>query len=193
MTRAEQELDTLVQISQILGDDLQLNEVFQRAMALLVDRLHIQRASLVVQEPGSDQFRTIASVGLTPAEQERGRYALGEGVTGKVLATGDMAVIPDVSRHGQFLNRTGSRAMDPAAAGAVPTSFICVPIKDADRWVGAVSFDKPFESDEQLAADARLLQVVAGAFAQAIRIHHLVQLEKDQWLEENQRLRDNLR
>src|SRR5690606_30190397 len=32
----------------------------------------------------------------------------------------------------------------------------------------------------------------AGAFAQAIRLHQLVQREKDHWLAENQALRDNL-
>ncbi len=99
MTSAEQELDTLLGISQILGDNLRLDEVFQRAMALLTERLHIQRAALIVQEPGSDHFSTIAAVGLTADEQERGRYALGEGVTGQVLASGEMAVIADVSQH----------------------------------------------------------------------------------------------
>lgn len=193
MAKPEQELDTLLQISQILGDDLQLEEVFQRAMSLLSERLHIERAALILQELDSDNFRTIVSVGLTPDEQELGRYALGEGVTGQVLASGEMAVIADVSQHDQFLNRTGSRQMGTGNADHVQTSFICIPIKDGDRYVGAVSFDLPFVDHDTLTANARLLHIVAGMFAQTIRIHHLVQLEKDQWLEENERLRDNLR
>lgn len=193
MTQAEQELDILLSISQILGDGLELNEVFKRAMSLLVDRLHIQRAALVLQDPGSEQFRTVASIGMTPAEQERGRYDLGEGVTGRVLATGQMAVIPDIASSDDFLNRTGSRQLDNSENGGRQISFVCVPIKDGEQYVGALSVDLPSDNSERLDAHARLLQIVAGCFAQTIRIHQLVQLEKDQWHEENQRLRDNLR
>ena len=97
MDRAEQELDILEEISQILGDGLELSQVFQRAMSLLSTRLDIQRAALVLFDQASDQLRTVASVGLTSAEQDRGRYALGEGVTGRVMETGIPAIIPDVS------------------------------------------------------------------------------------------------
>ena len=208
MERSEQELDILERISQILGGGLQLSEVFQRAMALLSERLHIQRAALVVLDPATEQLQTVASVGLTPAEQQRGRYAVGEGVTGQVLASGEAAVIPDVSQHPEFLNRTGARQLAEAggahaeAAPAVndpppdhdgqPLSFICVPITDGDSHVGAISVDKPLESEDQLHADARLLKIVAGSFAQAIRIHNLVRLEREQWLAENEQLKDNL-
>ncbi|MEX0654528.1 MAG: sigma 54-interacting transcriptional regulator [Phycisphaeraceae bacterium] len=200
MDRAEQELDILEQISQILGDGIELSQVFQRAMAVLTDRMDIQRAALVLLDRTSDQLRTIASYGLTAAEQERGRYAIGEGVTGQVLATGQPAVVADIAHHPEFLNRTGARQLKdkanaPAAdldAPASPTSFICVPIRDGDENVGTLSVDKPFVSDARLQADARLLKIIAGSFAQAIRIHNLIQVEKDEWLAENRALKDNL-
>ena len=174
-------------------------------MAMVSDRLGIERAALVVLDRATDQLRTVASVGLTPAEQARGQYAIGEGVTGQVLATGKPAVVEDVSTHPDFLNRTGARqvaggraggrggAGGGAGGGGGGTAFICVPIFDADECVGTISVDKPFSGAEQLQADARLLKIIAGSFAQAIRIHNLVQLEKDQWLEENEALKDNLR
>ncbi len=148
MSRSEQELDILERISQILGGGLELSEVFQRAMSLLSERLNIQRAALVVLDRSSDQLRTIASVGLTPAEQQRGTYAVGEGVTGQVLATGEPAVIPDIAEHPEFLNRTGARKLtdtpdgSPAAApqaanpNSRPLSFIGVPVSDGEQYVG---------------------------------------------------------
>ena len=209
MTRYEEELDTLEQISQILGDGLDLRQTFGRAMSLLGQRLHMQRAALGLLDRATDQIRTIAGVGLTQAEQERGRYAIGEGVTGRVLQTCRPAVIADVATHPDFLNRTGARRLGNGSAGGEQTenasspdsspeahhsklAFLCIPIRDGDECVGVISVDKPFESDERLQADARLLKIVAGSIAQALRVHHLVQLEKDQWLAENQRLRDNL-
>jgi Nif-specific regulatory protein len=214
MDRAEQELDILEEVSQILGETLELSEVFQRAMRVLTHRLGFQRAALVLLDRSKDQLRTIAAVGLTPAEQDRGRYAIGEGVTGKVMATGQPAVIPDIAKHPNFLNRTQSRptpgnpapgSPGTAASAAVPhgagggsaetgpLSFICVPIREGDQVVGTISVDKPFESTDLLDDDARLIRIIARLFAQAVRIHHLIQLERDEWLAETEQLRSNLR
>jgi Nif-specific regulatory protein len=208
MDRAEQELDILEQISQILGGTLELGDVFGRAMSVLSERLHVQRAALVVRDHATDTLRIVASVGLTPAEQERGRYALGEGVTGRVMQTGQPAVVPDVSRDPGFLNRTGARKLADGdkppprpdadadadvSAEARPLSFICVPVRDGDAVVGAISIDKPFDNQGRLDADARLLKIIAGSFAQTLRLHNLMQVEKDQWLAENQQLKENLR
>ena len=174
-------------------------QLFQRAMKLVSDQLGIDRAALVLWDQASEVLRTVASVGLTPAEQERGRYARGEGVTGRVLATGEPAVIPDISKHPDFLHRTrgpgskGPAVDESAATSGVGISFICVPIKDGEQYVGAVSIHKPFESQAQLSADARLLKILAGSIAQTLRIHNLIQVEKDQWLAEKKELTDNLR
>lgn len=193
MSRHEQELDILEKISQILSDGLEVGEVFQRAMSLLSDSLNIQRATLLLWDRTADQLKIAAAVGLTAAEQERGRYAPGEGVTGRVIQTGQPAVIADIARHPDFLNRTGARHLAESGATQTPTSFLCLPLRDGEKCIGAISIDKPFTTDEQLQSDARLVKIVAGAFSQVIRIHSLVQMEKDEWLAETQQLRDNLR
>src|SRR5690554_2586059 len=109
MDRSEQELDILEQISQILGDGLELTQVFRRVMLVLNERLGVERAALVLRDELSDQLRTVAAVGLSDEEIARGRYAPGEGVTGRVIATGRPQIIRDVSLHPEFLNRTGAR------------------------------------------------------------------------------------
>jgi len=217
MSRHEQELAILEQLSQILSSGLELRQVFQRAMGLLSERLAIQRAALVLWDRTHEQLETVASIGLSDEERRRGRYALGEGVTGQVLETGEAAVISDISQHPDFLNRTGARNLageqEAGAAtaapatprsdsagrggsaddgGSSPISFICVPIQDGQEYVGAISVDLPYRDEQQLQADARLLRIIAGSFAQAVRIHHLVQLEKDQWLAEKEELKSNL-
>ncbi|MCC7407113.1 MAG: GAF domain-containing protein, partial [Phycisphaeraceae bacterium] len=136
MTRAEHELDILEKISQLLGETLELGQVFQRAMALLSESLNVQRASLALWDDSIEQVRIVAAIGLTREEMQRGRYALGEGITGKVLATGKPHVTPDIHRDPAFLNRTGSRPTPkPGDPATPPTSFICVPVKDGDRHV----------------------------------------------------------
>ncbi len=193
MDRAEQELDILERLSQILGDGLELKQVFQRAMTLMSERLNIQRASLVLSDETSEQLRIIAAVGMTLEEISRGRYSPGEGIIGRVVATGQPRIIPDLAQDPDFLNRTGARSLNAAGPRQPPLSFICVPVKVAERLVGAISIDKQFVDDPTLYADARLLTIIAGSIAQTIRIHQMMQVEKDQWSAENQALRDNLR
>ncbi len=188
MNRSEQELDILEQISQILGSGLELGQLFQRVMALLTQKLHFERAALIMLDEATEQARTVASIGLTVDEVQRGRYGPGEGITGRVMTTGLPQVIPDVAAEADFLDRTGAGAQ---AAGR-PTSFVCVPVKDADRTVGAISVHKPYLDEATLAADARLLTIIAGSIAQTVRIHHVMQVEKDRLLDENQQLRGNL-
>ncbi|MDX1681878.1 MAG: sigma 54-interacting transcriptional regulator [Phycisphaeraceae bacterium] len=195
MERSEQELNTLEEISQVLGESMELDEVFQHAMALLSERLGIQRASLVLRDEATEELEIVAAIGLTPEQMRKGRYAPGEGVVGKVVASGEPEIVPDISRHPDFLNRTGVRDLDENDEGKrpEPIAFICVPVRDGEQVVGAIGADKPYVDEASLASDARLLKIVAGSIAQTIRIHHLVQREKDELLAENEQLRDSLR
>jgi Nif-specific regulatory protein len=96
-----------------------------------------------------------------------------------------------------FLNRIGNRPTRTPADGAAPSaerfSFIAVPVKSGDHTVGTIAVEKPFVSDQDLRASVRLFTIIAGSIAQTIRIHDMVQVEKDQFLAENQALRDTLR
>lgn len=124
---------------------------------------------------------------------QRGRYAWGEGVTGRVMVTGQPEVIADVRKHPEFLNRTDSRSIrDKDDGHNQAISFICVPVKDGDQYVGAISADKPLVNEASIEADTRLLTIIAGSFAQTIRLHHQAQIQTDRLLAENQQLRDNL-
>jgi len=201
MSNTEQELDILLEVSQILSEGLELSQVFQRAMSALGKRLDMHTASLVLWNPAAEQYRIVAAVGMTAEQMARGRYAPGEGITGQVLENGEPAVVTDVTQHPAYLDRIGNVAggsekdsnVSDDSGGAPPTSFICIPVRDGDHWVGVISVHKPITQEATLQAEARLIQIIAGAFAQTIRLHQLVQQEKHDLLAENEALKDNLR
>src|SRR5688572_19616419 len=178
-----------MEIGQILSSSLELRDTFGKTMQIVSDQLNMRRGALVLLDESSGRLRTVAAIGLTQDEIERGKYALGEGITGNVVATGRPRIIPDLRTEPDFLNRTGRLTHE--GEGAV--SFICVPIKIGHRVAGAVSIDKPFVSDERLRSDHRFLDIVAAFLAQAIQINRMVMRQKEELLEENAQLRAQVR
>jgi len=183
-------LSILTEISQILSSTLELRQTFQKTMQVMSDKADMHRGTLVLLDESTGRLRTEAAIGLTAEEMERGKYALGEGITGNVVATGRARIIPDVRSDPDFLNRTGRLN---AESGNSPLSYICIPIRIESRTAGALSIDKPFVSDEQLQSDASLLQIVSAFLAQAIQINRMVMRQKQELLEENAQLRAQVR
>jgi Nif-specific regulatory protein len=187
---AEQELSILTEVGQILSSTLELRDTFGKVMQILSDKLTMRRGTLVLLDESTGRLRTEAAVGLTPDEMERGKYALGEGITGNVVATGRPRIVADVRKEPDFLNKTGR--FNPTT-DSEQISFVCVPIKIEGRTTGALSVDKPFVSEDQLRSDYRFLDIVAAFLSQAIQINRMVMRQKEELLEENAQLRAQVR
>jgi Nif-specific regulatory protein len=188
--RADLELSILTEIGQILSSTLELREAFQKMMQIISDKLAMRHGALILLDDSTGRLRTEAAVGLTPEEIERGKYALGEGITGMVVATGRARIIPDVRSEPDFLNRTGRVSAEEADQAI---SFLCIPIKIEGRVAGALSVDRLFVGEEQLNSDAKFLEVIAAFMAQAIQINRMVMRQKEELLEENAQLRAQVR
>jgi Nif-specific regulatory protein len=190
ISRADQELSTLTEIGALLSSTLELRDAFQKMMQIISDKLDMRRGALVLLDESSGRLRTEAAVGMTSDEIERGKYALGEGITGNVVATGRPRIIGDLRNEPDFLNRTGRLNYQTADRAM---SFLCVPIRVEGRTAGALSVDKPFISEEQLGSDHKFLDIIAAFLAQAIQINRIVMRQKEVLLEENAQLRAQVR
>src|SRR5215471_11206995 len=85
---ADQELAVLTEIGQVLSSTLDLREVFGKMMQIISDKLNMRRGTLILLDESTGRLRTEAALGLSPDDIDRNRFALGEGVTGNVVATG---------------------------------------------------------------------------------------------------------
>lgn len=183
-------LDALNSIAQILSSSLDLKEVFSKIMQLISEKLQMHRGTLVLLDESTGRLRTEAAVGLSPEDIERNRYALGEGITGTVVATGRARVIADVRNDPDFLNKTHRLDLGQPSG---QVSFFCIPIRIEGRVAGALSVDKPFVNQEQLEQDQRFLEIIGAFLAQAIQINRMVMRQKEELLEENAQLRAQVR
>jgi Nif-specific regulatory protein len=189
LERKLKELTVLYEISQSIGSTLNCQEVFSEILRTFHAHLGMNRGTITLLNPASGELEIQAAHGMTKEEIGRGRYLLGEGITGKVAETGEPAVIPEIGKEPLFLNRTRSR--DPLKKSDI--SFICVPIKMGTRVYGTLSVDQLFSEDIAFDEDVRLLSIVASMMAQGLKIQQMVQDEKKQLLAENITLKERLK
>ena len=161
------EIEALLAISEKLGVSRDLSETFQQIMAILAPRFGMERGTLTLLDPVSKEFAIRVAHGLSEDEMKRGKYKIGEGVTGKVIETGGPVIVPSIGQEPLFLDRTGARRH----IDRDKIAFLCVPLKLEDDVIGVLSVDKVRSGDDTLESDMRLLTIIAAVVAQAVRVH----------------------
>ncbi len=186
--REVKELGLLYEISGILGESYDLRDVLGMVLKGMADHMDMRRGTLSLLNRKTGEIFIEAAYGLSITQKQRGRYQLGEGVTGRVVQTGRPMVVPSISEEPTFLNRTGARGK----LSKKDLSFICVPIKIGKETIGALSVDSLFSDKVSLEEDVRLLSIIASMIAQAVRLRQAAEEERQKLLEENERLQEVL-
>ena len=187
--RELKELQLLFEISQILDRSLDLREAVGPVIDVIAEQMGMVRGTIALVNRQTGEISIDAAHGLSESQKERGRYRVGEGVTGKVIQTGRPMVVPRVSQDPLFLNRTGARE----GLKKKDVAFICVPIKIGSEVIGALSADHVLPKEVSLEEDVRILSIIASMIAQAARLRQSAQEEKQKLLDENRRLQDQLK
>ena len=187
--REVQELSLLFEISQTLDRNMDLRDVVGPVLKAIAKHMGMLRGTITLLDRETGEIFIEAAYGLSTSQQERGRYRLGEGVTGKVVQTGQPAVVPRISEEPLFLNRTGARKR----LRKKDISFICVPIKLGNEVIGTLSSDRLFAEAVSFKEDVRLLSIIASMISQAVRLRQSAQEERRRLLEENVRLQEALK
>jgi Nif-specific regulatory protein len=178
-------LSALLDVSQALGSTLDLREALEKALEILDRELGMRRGAIALLEE-NDRLSIKFAHGMSESDIQRGRYRLDEGVTGRVVSTGKSVIVPQVSKEPLFLNRTRRRSEGHE------DSFICVPIKDRRKTIGALSIIFPYNQNRSYDDSVKLLAIIASMIAQSLRLAQMVEQEKAQLTEENTLLKREL-
>ena len=183
-----EEFTLLYKISQALSESLDLRKSLYKVLDILSNSMGMVRGTVTILNPLRNEISIEVAHGMSRVAMERGKYQVGEGVTGRVIETGKPFLVPKISQEPLFLNRTATRRV----VRDQQLSFICVPVKKGDQVVGALSVDRPFDESYSLEEGERLLSIIATMIAQHVINLESIQLEREQLREENRRLRDEL-
>ena len=173
------------EVSSVIIHERNVEALLNRVLDILELRMGMLRGTFTLLY--GDTLAIEASRGMEETRKKLGQYRVGEGITGLVAETGKRQVVPDLRKDPRFLNRTGTHNYP------YPVAFICVPLRHHNKVIGTLSIDRPVSSDTDPEADAAMLEIVAGltgdAAAECIELHE----ERKSLLEENRRLRNQLR
>lgn len=183
------ELTLLFEISRILERSMDLRDEVGPILAAIAKHTGMVRGTLTLLNRETGDLSIEAAHGLSESQRERGHYKRGEGITGRVVDTGEPLIVPKLSDDERFLDRTGARE----GASKADISFICVPIKMGKETIGALSVDRLFGENVNLDEDLRLLSIIASMIAQAVKLRQEAMEERQRLLDENRRLNEKLK
>ena len=183
-----QELDVLYEITRHMSAPLRLEDRLERVLDVLHEKMGMHRGTLTLLDAERESLAIEIAHGIDDQAIRKGRYKIGEGITGKVVQAGEPIAIPNIGEEPLFLNRTGARKDFRRNRIA----FICVPIKIDQETIGALSVDRLFEGDVSLDEDLRLLTIISFIIAQAVANYRLQEQEKSKLQSENFELKREL-
>ena len=188
--RSHVELITIHEICRILGGSLDITRTFRAALNVLVAHIGLTRAMVVMPggEAGDGPLSVHSSVGLDREQEQRGQWRIGEGVIGRVYASGLPVVMPDITQAPEFIDRTGAFG----AQGERMMAFLVVPLKTDHDVVGVLAAQREVMGSARLSDDQRLLTMVAALLAQSCALHRAVADEHQRLREETSRLQKAL-
>lgn len=185
-----QELSLLFEISEMLNQTPDIKEALNPIMEEIAAHIGLDRVILTVLNRNTSSILIEVAYGLSEKEIRRGSYKIGEGIIGKVVQKGKPVIIPKISDHPDFLNKTGART---TTFDNKDISFICVPIKSKEKIIGTLSINRTYYQNISYEQDLRLLTIIGTMIARSVRSRQdrLEELERLQ--QENDLLQDKLR
>jgi Nif-specific regulatory protein len=183
-----EEVTLLYEISEALNEHLELKKSLYKVLDILSSSMNMVRGTVTILDQLRNEINIIVAHGLPRSAMAKGKYKLGEGITGRVIQSGKGVAIPRISKEPLFLDRTATRK----TKAFQELSFICVPIKKGRQVIGALSVDRPFDESYNLKEGQKLLSVVATMVARHVINLETIRLEKEKLREENRKLRKEL-
>ena len=184
-----QEMFLLQEVMNLIGKGIHLDQVAREMLHLLSEIVGLNRGRIVLKDPDGDGYRIAYSYGLTREEAARGRYAAGEGITGRVIKDGHLIIVQDIDKDPVFLGRAVERVRLPRGA----VSFLALPIRVDHRTVGAIACHRIRHRERALSDDLTILRIIATMVSQLLTLNERVERKTRALEEHNDMLARELR
>lgn len=187
-TTIDSELLVVQQAARLITQSADPVPAIQGILRLLSELLGLNRGRVVLPNKQSERLEIQYAYGLTDVERNKGQYDLGEGITGRVYQTGQLALIQNIDEEPTYLTRAVDRVNLPNEAVA----YLAVPIILDELPIGVLAVHRLRNRERQFQRDLSLLQIIATFIGQVLRVKELISERTAHLLTENKLLRNKL-
>lgn len=184
----ESDLTVLHEAAKLIGHSDTPEIAITGTLRLMSQMLGLNRGRVLLPSATNDTLHIRYSYGLTEDERQRGVYRLDEGVTGRVMSRGQLAVIQNIDEESSYLYRAVDRTTLPEGVVA----YLAVPIMDGKVPIGVLATHRLRMRPRPINADLVVLRILATFIAQIIKINNLIDERTTHLKKENQELKDAL-
>ena len=179
----------LFQMSRVISESSNLSHTLTILQQIMEQEMNVVCGMITLYHRKSGEILLHESFGLTQEEASCGVYALGEGITGKVVETGKAIMLPRISEEPSFLHRTRNLkyGLDQEL------SFVCVPVMRGRKVLGTISAERIYDSVKLLEQDVELLSTFAAMVAPTVELYLMENFDKVNLERENRRLNETLK
>ena len=186
----EVELQVLQDISTIVDESEDIKGILTPILIAISKHTPMIRGAITLLNRDTKEILIESAYGFTDAQKKKGRYNIGEGITGNVVKSGQVIIIPDISKDDRYINKTG--AQDDLNTLTTCISFISVPIRSGKDVIGTLN--GLFEQLNIIECNhyAKLLSIIASMLARVVKMRQEMREENERLVAENIRLKQEL-
>ncbi|HEY82370.1 MAG TPA: GAF domain-containing protein [Dehalococcoidia bacterium] len=174
LAEAHRSLLALNAIATVVGQSLDLDTVLSNALDKTLEIMKVNTGGILLWDEERELLCYRVHHGLSHEYVQGVCYRLGEGITGRVVQTGQAILVEDIS--------TDPRAIRPELINAEGLrAFASVPLRSKDKVLGALNIASE-QARKFSAEDVQLLESIATQVAVAVenaKLHHEVQRQDE--------------
>lgn len=166
-----QEMLVLQQVTSLASKQLDTAIIFREILHLMSELLGLNRGRIILLEDNKKFGSIKYAYGLTQQEVERGRYAMGEGITGRVLHMGQTMIVQNIDDDQNFLGRTVKREHLPQEI----VSFYAIPIQVNYITVGVLACHRIRMRRRMMSDDLSILKILTTIISQILHMQQHIE------------------
>ncbi|WP_455205113.1 sigma 54-interacting transcriptional regulator [Kaarinaea lacus] len=181
----EHAVSVIIEAAKLIGQSLNPQTAIEGILKLAAESLQLNQGRILLPNKQTGVLHIKYAYGISEQEQLKGVYALGEGVTGKVMASGDIALVPNIALEPTYV----AKLCTPPPTDNKPIAYIAVPIVEQEKTIGVLAVHPAATEHNQLKIHLFLLQVLAQMICQVLNISVLVKEKTKRLVNENEALK----
>jgi len=181
----DEEMLVIRESARLMGKSLEPGLVIREMLHLISEFLGLNRGRVVLRQAGGDGYAIRYAYGLTTDEVARGVYRPGDGVSGRVLQSGETAIVQDIDDDPHYLARAVVRDRLPSET----VSYIALPLRSDGEVLGLLGVHRIRSRVRALADDLRMLEIIATLITQILKLNDRVAEQTARLEHENRELK----